>query len=213
MEDALIREINEAVERDRLLNYIKKHQKTFLFGFLALLVAVGGGNYWNQKLMQKRQERADKLIHAIELISQQKFDEAQTQIKSVAAESKGQARVTADIWLAKAYLAGDKADAAKETLKPYAGSHSFREPYAGFACLMYRSLVPVKEAADISCGGDHAFSATASEFDAHQAFIAGKTEEAAKLWQDIVIKPESSFTQKQRLGVLPRPASEAVESK
>ena len=68
-DEVLIREIDEAVREDALLDFMRKHGVKVLGGVIALIAALGGYMVWHHFAEQKLETQSETVIAALDLAS------------------------------------------------------------------------------------------------------------------------------------------------
>jgi hypothetical protein len=113
-DEALIREIDEAVREDALLTFLKDHGTKLLAGIVALIAALGGYMLWDNYREGQLEAQSETLISALDYADQRDFKTASERVAPLLADgSSAGARTAAQFLQAAAALEqGDRAKAS-----------------------------------------------------------------------------------------------------
>lgn len=197
MADDLIREVNEALQQDRLHQLWKRYGGRILYGCAAIVVFSGGMIAWQQRETYMHQENTAALMEAREVFMGGDYDKAKTQFSELADKASGKQAVLANMWLAKTELALENQIGALDALAKVAASNkSADDAFVAMACLQGAMLAPDDKrfAGCLPTSADQPLHAMAKEHLAVQATAKHEFDKA-----DITIEGAMPMTQQRRL--------------
>jgi len=107
-EDGLIREVEEELRREQYEKLWKQYGTYILAVAIAIVVAVGGYNYWQYARLKSAEDNGARFSEAVELFQQGKKADAEKAMRELASDGSDGYQA-----LAKLKLAGDSAAAGK----------------------------------------------------------------------------------------------------
>jgi hypothetical protein len=196
LSDALIREVQEDLQRERALALARRYGG-YVVG-LALAVVLGTAGYvgWNHWQQGVRAEETGQLLSAVTTLDKGNADPALTELLDVAQDSSGGVAAVARLQAAQAAARAGKSDQAVDVLDQaaQAGSDPVLKDVAQLAAIGRRldQDDPAVLAAELEplTSGDRAFRHQAREYLALVKIRAGDRE-AAKSILDNAIKDAS----------------------
>lgn len=112
MNDILIREVNDAVRRDRAERMWKQNRVLLVALVVAIIVGTAGGQIYRHWKNERNAGFSDALVNATQAINGDDPKAAIAPLERLVAESRGEQEAIAGLWLARAQLrAGDTAQA------------------------------------------------------------------------------------------------------
>lgn len=195
MNNELIREVNQAVQRDQMREAVKRYGKAVIVLIVTAVLGVGGYYYSEQHQRQADQEATKRLTEGREFYIAGKYDDARKLFADLAEESEGVHMALARLWQAKSELAAGRDKEATDTFAAIVAQPGVDASYAGLACLQGRMIVP-DDARFAGCGAKTPYAALLAETTALQAIAANEPEKAQ------AVLPAERLTQEQsrRLG-------------
>lgn len=189
-DEVLIREIDEAVREDALLDFMRKHGVKVLAGVIALIAALGGYMVWHHFAEQKLETQSETVIAALDLASKDDYKSASEKVQGLLGnDSSPGARAAARFVQAAAALeAGDKAKASG-LYKQIAGDATTPPALKDLArvrevSINYDTMKPadvIAQLGDLAKPGNPWFG-SAGELVAMAHLEAGNRAEAGKLF-------------------------------
>lgn len=189
-DEVLIREIDEAVREDALLDFMRKHGVKVLGGVIALIAALGGYMVWHHFAEQKLETQSETVIAALDLASKDDYKSASEKVQGLLGnDSSPGARAAARFVQAAAALeAGDKAKASG-LYKQIAGDATTPPALKDLArvrevSINYDTMKPadvIAQLGDLAKPGNPWFG-SAGELVAMAHLEAGNRAEAGKLF-------------------------------
>lgn len=206
--DEFVREVDEAVRRDRWLALWSRYRTYIIGGAAAVVVGTAAGVAWRHYQEAALMEEARQFAAGLRLLEEGRAGEAAGVFGELASDADSGFMVLARLREAEAEGAADDREAKIASLRSLAGDDD--------AATAYRSLARLLEAqVELDAGNpDAALSlATAAPDDAHWqastkelAALAkletGQTAEARQLLQDLVEDPATPASLSQRAGEL-----------
>lgn len=198
MSDELIREVNEAMQKERMQAFWDRYGKQLLGAAgVAVLLAIASLVYQQQQTAGN-QQRTSLLLEAREQFAAKQYEQARQSFAKVSDESKGETRALALIWQAKA--ASELKDNAG-ALEAYAQASEAKAGeksgvFAAFACLSGAMLAPqdARFAACLPKDASAPLFAMAAEMRAVDAALDPKADTV------VLPNPQSlPFSQRQRV--------------
>jgi hypothetical protein len=194
MSDDLIREVNDAVQREQWFGVVKRYGVAM--GVVAVLaVAVAGGLWaYQQKKAGDAQEITRQLMEGREQFIAKKYDKAEALLTPLAQPDTPNNEIAA-LWLVKTQLAVGKKDAAIESLAKVIPSSATvpSTPYASLLCLQAQWLAAgdARFAVCQQAKSDAAFASLQKEAQAIEKISAGDYDAAQS------VLPTEGMTQAQ----------------
>lgn len=207
--DSLLREVDDELRREQMQKLWERYNGLIIAAVIAILVGVGGYRIWESRRISAAQSAGGEFVAAEELSENKKNDEAQKAYTKIA--ETGPAGYAA---LAKFQLAGAAAKAGKsdEALKIYedlaknAAGDSLLKSFAQLQAASLR-LEDADYAEMLSrltplAGEGAPFATSAKELLGLAAIKAKKLDEARKYLEPLLIDPNASETEQDRIKVL-----------
>lgn len=192
-DEVLIREIDEAVREDALLEFLRKHGAELLGGIIALIAALGGYMLWHNYSEGQLETQSETLISALDYADQRDFKTASEKVAPLLGDgSSAGARSAARFLQAAAAL--EQGDNAKASLlyKAIAADGDAPPSLRDLAkvrdvSLNFDSMKPADVIAQLGplAKPDHAFFGSAGELVAMAHLESGNRAEAGKLFAQI----------------------------
>lgn len=192
-DEVLIREIDEAVREDALLEFMRKHGVKVLGGVLALIAALGGYMIWHHYAERNLETQSETVIAALDLTEKQDFKSASEKVAGLLGDdaSPGARAAARLIQAAAALEAGDKAKASG-LYKQIAGDATTPPALKDLArvrevSINYDTMKPadvIAQLGDLAKPGNPWFG-SAGELVAMAHLEAGNRAEAGKLFAAI----------------------------
>lgn len=190
--EAFLREVDEAVRTDELLNIWKRWGRWLVGGVLVALALFGAYLWWDSRQQQQSGLDGEKLSQALETLAQTDSPEAEAQLKELAASDIEGYRATAKMALAA--LAGQRGnlEAAAKGFGEVASDKDFAQPWRDLALIRQTateldSIKPqqvIERLKPLAVAGNPWFG-SAGEMVALSYIKLGQPELAAKLFNDI----------------------------
>lgn len=203
--DALIRELEEEVRREKLAKLWQKYG-THILAVVALIVAgIGGGQWWVAQQRQAAEQAGGRFLKATQLATDGKADEAAKALEEIAKGSARSYAVLAELRLAgEAAQAGRKDDALKLLEKIAAGDtvDPMLKDYAALQAATLKLGTPGWTAAANRIN-DLTRSSSPWRFSARElkglaAFEAGDLDAAREAFEPLLTDPAAPATIRAR---------------
>lgn len=134
--DSLMREVDDAVRRERYEQLWHRYRKPVLWGTSLIIVAMAGTMLWSDYQTKRAGEAMQQLDHAVTLLKQDDAAAAAKEFAALADTSQGEVRDVARLWQARALAKDNRADAALTTLTDLADHPAGRDLFwRDMACL------------------------------------------------------------------------------
>lgn len=117
MTDMLIQEINEAVRRDKAERMWQENRGLLIALVVAIIVGTGGGQVYRHWKNEQNARFTSTLVEATGQINGGDVDKAETALKALAKDARGEQKTIASLWLARAQLKQGDTKAAGKTLE------------------------------------------------------------------------------------------------
>lgn len=121
-DDGLIREVEDELRREQYEKLWKQYGTYILAVAVAIVVAVGGYNYWQYARLKSAEDNGVQFAKAVDLFQQGKKAEAEKAMQKLASEGAGGYRVLAGLKLAGDIAASGKTAEAVAAFDKLAGN-------------------------------------------------------------------------------------------
>ena len=138
--EAFIREIEEEVRRERLTNLWKQYGSLFLGGLAALVVVVGGWQWYTAYQLDRTQTAGAQFQEAVQLLEGKKKPDGLAGLEQIAKEGTPGYATLAKLRLAAEHREAGKSDEAVALYTEIAGNTSADRLLSSFASLQVASL-------------------------------------------------------------------------
>lgn len=206
--DEFLREVDEAVRRERWLSLWSRYRGYIIGGMIAVVVGTAAGVGWRHYQESSRLDEARRFAAGLRLLEQGRAGEAAGLFAELANEADSGFMVLARLREAEAEGEAENRQAKIETLRSLAGDAS--------ASATYRSLARLLEAqVELETGNDSAvetltegqtdgvpWQASATELRALARLQAGEPQLARELLQELVEDPATPVSLSQRASEL-----------
>lgn len=207
--DSLLREVDEELRREQMEKFWKKNSGLILGGAVALVVLVAGYQVLESRRIASAQAGGAKLEAAMSLAEQNKEDEASKAFEEIAKTGpKGYANL-AKLHVAGAQIKAGKTDEALATYQSLADDAGADPLLKNFAQLQAASLrmgqadfTEMQNRLNSLTADSSPFRVSARELLGFAAYKAGKTDEARKLLEPLLIDPAATRAIQDRIKVV-----------
>lgn len=221
-QDALLREVDEAVRQDEFSQFGKKYGIPLITAVVLGLAAFGGGLWWYEQREGDLGRSSEALVLAIDDFAAGRADSADQALKSLAEGEGGGASVIATLTRAGIAVEQGRLDEALGIYTAVAADTGAPQLYRDFATLRevllrYDQLKPAEVEARLKPLAEPgaAWFGSAGELLGHAYLDQGKQKEAGELFRTIATDstvPESiRFRTRQMAGSMGVDAIEDVE--
>lgn len=208
-EDTLIREVEEELRRERMQELWNRYGTYFVLAALALLVAVGGFNWYKQSRIAAATEAGATFERAISLAEKSKADEARAAFETLAKSGPSGYAALARLQLAAAQIkAGERAKAA-ETYAALADDRSADATLRSLASLNLAMLkvgdgafTEVENRLNDLAADTSPWKSNARELIAVAQLKAGKTDKARAELESVLADPSAAASVRERAQIL-----------
>ena len=205
-DEVLIREIDEAVREDAVLDFLRNHGIKVLGGVAVLIAAMGGYMLWDNNRESGLEAQSETLISALDYANQRDFKTADEKAASLLADgSSAGARTAARFLQAGAALEQGETAKATTIFKAIASDDSAPPVLRDLARLRdvstnFDQLKPADVIAQLAplAKPDNAFFGSAGELVAMAHLEAGNKAAAGKLFADIAKDEDQPETLRSR---------------
>lgn len=179
MDNELIREVNEAMQRDQILAAAKRHGKTVMAVIIAGAAAAVGWYFYQQQELEAHGEATRRLTEGREFFIAGKYDDARKLFSDLAGETDVQHAAEAYLWQAKSELALGREPQALDALANVVSQKKANASFVALACLQARIITAADERFASCTPGP--FAGLKAEVDSMQAIAQNKPDDAARL--------------------------------
>lgn len=191
-DETFVREVDEELQRDRLLGFWKSWGRWAIGGIVALVAAYGGWLYWSHTQEQKAAAEGEKLIQAIETLETNANANVAPQLTALADSKSEGYRAAAKLTEAATALSKGDTKFAIETYGKVAADDSLSQPWRDLAlvrqtALEFDAMKPeaiVARLKPLAVSGN-AWFGSAGEMVALAYARMNKNDLAAKMFADI----------------------------
>ncbi|MCC7260688.1 MAG: tetratricopeptide repeat protein [Alphaproteobacteria bacterium] len=205
MSSELIRELEEDLRAENLAKLWRKHNHLIIGAVAALVVGVGIHSGWSHYRLSREQESGDRLLAAVDLFNENKYDVAGDAFRALSEEgTSGYASLGAFMHAESLLKAGKVADAiaAYEALAQDSGADIAVRDLASLQSVSLRMNEKkedgVPEALDAAMKSGRPFASSAKELKAVYLMQHGKSAEAAMLLAELVADTNTQQSMKAR---------------
>lgn len=221
-QNALLREVDEAVRQDQAGEFAKRYSKHLIAALVIGLAAFGGWLWWNERQEAALDRASEEVVLAVEDFGEGRTDAAGRAFQNLADRQQGAAKVIGRLATAGMATEAGKLDEAAKLYGEVAADASTPPLYRDFAVLRevtlrYDKLKPAeveKRLKPLAVKGKPWFG-SAGELLGHAYLDQGKTKQAGELFRQIALDddvPESiRFRARQMAGSMGVDAIDDVE--
>jgi hypothetical protein len=221
-QNALLREVDEAVRQDQASEFAKRYGKHIIAALVIGLAAFAGYLWWNERQEAALDRASEEVVLAVEDFGKGKTDAAGRAFQNLADRQEGAAKVIGRLATAGMAVEAGKLDEGAKLYGEVAADTGAPQLYRDFATLRevtlrYDKLKPAeveKRLAPLAVKGKPWFG-SAGELLGHAYLDQGKTKQAGDLFRQIALDkdvPESiKFRARQMAGSMGVDAIENVE--
>jgi hypothetical protein len=221
-QNALLREVDEAVRQDEFTDLFKNYGTQIIVGAVIVLAAVFGWLWWTDQQEAKLDTASEELVLALEDFGEGQRDAAGRAFQTLGDRGEGGVQVVAKLATAGMAVEAGKPEEATKIYAAVAADTNAPQLYRDFATLRevllrYDEMKPADVEARLKplAVADSAWFGSAGELLGHAYLDQGKTKEAGELFRKIALDeevPESiKFRARQMAGSLGVDAVEDVE--
>lgn len=203
--EALIREIDEEIRRERLTRLWNEYGMLFLGGLAAIVLLVGGWQWYTAYQLDRVQTAGSQFQEAVQLLDGDKKKDGLAALEQIAKEGTPAYVLLAKLRLAAAHREADETDKAMALYQAIADDSAADRILSSFASLQLASLKVdhgtwtevqnrLNELSDDSSPWRH----TARELLGLAAFRHKKWDEARQAYTSLMSDPTVSQTIRQR---------------
>lgn len=200
----LFREVDEEVQRDKVAQFLKKHQTLLIGGLLAIVAGVGGYRAYTYFEMKKAAEAGAKYEAALVLSNDNKTAEARAALEALVKDAPAGYQVLAKFRLA-AETAKTDPKAAAQAFEALANDAAVEADLKAFAKVRAAALLvdtagydDIRGRLDSEISAGRPWRLMARETLGVAAYKAGKIDEADKHFEAILGDPEATQVTRQR---------------
>ena len=218
-EDALLREVDEELRRERLEKLWQRYGNVFLALSVGMVAAVAGYKGWQYYQRQQAEAAGKAYISALELVEKGKAEAAEAALRKLAAGSHAGAAGLAKLRLAALLARKGKMDEAVTLYEQVAGDEALEMPFRNAARVRQAWLMVDRarreELAKLLGGLDvdgNPWRAAAREILALAALREGDAKAARALLDKLIKDPETPQEARNRAVILMDVAGGSVTS-
>lgn len=207
--DSLLREVDEELRRERMEKLWQQYSGVIMAAAVAVIALVAGYKFLEGRRIAAAEAGGAQLEAALRLAEESKNDEAAKAFEEIAKNGpKGYAS------LAKLHLAGSQAKAGKEaeaiatyeTLASDAGADPLLKSFAQLQVASLRmgqaDFTEMENRLNSLTADSSPFKITARELLGFAAYKAGKSDEARKLLEPLLIDPSATRAIQERIKIV-----------
>lgn len=191
-EEALLREVDDAVRQDDLFTFGQRYGRMVAVGVGAALLAFGGFLYWQSTQEASRERESEALVAAMDQLQAGNIDAARTGASPLENDGGAGARAVARIMAAGTELARGRTDEGVKILDALAADTEAPEVFRDLARIRsvaarYDKMDKAQVVAQLGplARPDSPWFGTAGELTAMALLDQGKRAEAGRLFADI----------------------------
>ncbi|MDX2157290.1 MAG: tetratricopeptide repeat protein [Hyphomicrobiaceae bacterium] len=191
--DSFLREVDEDVRRDQLMQIWERYRVLIVGGIVALFVAVGGFQWWKASRIASAERTGAAFEEATRLASEGKNDEALKTFTDMSKSAPGGYQALARLRIAAAQSAAGRTPEALAAYEALASDGSSDELLRDFASLQAAMLrldqadwTEMKNRLTPLVDDSRPWHALAREVLGMAAYKAGQLDEATKLFEQIL---------------------------
>lgn len=132
-EDALLREVDDAVRQDDMLDFGKRYGRILLIGVSALVIGFGGYLFWQSRQDGAREAQSETLIAALDQAQAGNLVAAGSNVQSLVADSAPGPGASAQLLAAGAAIQQNRRDEALRLLTALSADTSAPQPLRDLA--------------------------------------------------------------------------------
>lgn len=203
--DEFVREVDEAVRRDRWASLWQQYRGYIIGAILAIVVGTGAGVGWRQYQEAARLDEARQFAEGLRLLEQGRASEAAGLFGELASEADSGFMVLARLREAEAEGEADDREAKLASLRALASNDDASGPYRSLARLLEAQVeleAGNPQAVEALSAEDTPWQASAKELMALARLEAGEHDAARRLLQDLVENPATPASLSQRANQL-----------
>lgn len=183
-DDILMREVNDAVRHDKMMNFWNQFKMPLVYAAIALIVVTAGSSIWNHYQQSRAEEATLALDNAQQLYHAKKFTEAAKAFEGISQQTRGDLADMAKLWRARALLGADKHKSALRVLQNIVLAPEGHDLFwRDLACLHIAGLTKTASEVPEACSGTKPspLSPLLVQLNAAGKWSAGDTEGASAL--------------------------------
>ncbi len=143
MNDDLMREVDQAMQQERMQQLWKRYGKQVITGIAVIVSLSAGAIFWEKHQQSTRYERTAMLLRGQDIFTAQEYSKARDIFAEVAEGAKGDTGLLASLWLAKSEMALGNVEGARRIAQAIdAGYPAGNLALKHYACLMQVMLPP-----------------------------------------------------------------------
>ena len=221
-QNALLREVDDAVRQDEFTVFARQYGKPLIVALVVGLAAFAGWLWWSEQQEAALDKASEELVMAVEEFGKGQTDAAGRAFQTLADREKGAAQIVAKLSTAGMATEAGKLDEAAKLYAEVAADGAAPQLYRDFATvrevtLRYDDMKPAEVETRLKplAVKGNAWFGSAGELLGHAYLNQNKTKEAGELFRQIAIDddvPESiKFRARQIAGSMGVDAVEDVE--
>lgn len=140
MTDMLIQEVNEAVRRDKAERMWQENRGLLIALVVAIIVGTGGGQVYRNWKNEQNARFTTTLVEATGQINGGDVAKAETALKVLVNDARGEQKAIASLWLARAQLKQGDTKAAEKTLETIIQSGARGSAWHDAACVWHTGI-------------------------------------------------------------------------
>jgi hypothetical protein len=194
-DDSLLREVDEAVRHDRLMNIWNQLKLPLIYAASALILVTAGSSIWRNYQEKQAEEITLAFEDAQALYAAKQYEKASESFEDITHRTRGNLADMAKLWRARALLGANKKKSATRVLQNIIIAPEGHDLFwRDMACLyLIGATSHIKEMPE-TCNGTTAspLSPILTQFAAAGKWSDGDTVAAAKLLSDMAKNPETT---------------------
>lgn len=195
-EEALLREVDEAVRQDDMLNFGQRYGRSLVIGVGVLVLGFGGYLFWQDRQGAARETQSETLVAALDQVQAGNLAAASDRVKPLIGDAAAGPNASARLLAAGAAIEQGRAEDGAKLLAALAEDDGAPAPLRDLArirlvALQYDRMDKAQVVARLAplARPDSAYFGSAGELLAMAYLDQGKRAEAGRLFADIARNP------------------------
>ena len=134
-ESVMVREVDEAVRQEEFGELARRYAVPVGLGVLAILLALGGWLFWQERQGSEQEARSEQLVSALDELEGGSPDQAAKELAAIAEDGDGIAALSARLGQAGLALRGEKRPEAIAIFREISADESAPKPYRDVATI------------------------------------------------------------------------------
>ncbi len=196
MTDSLLQEIDDDLRAEKMARLWARWRKPLFITIALIIGATAANSIWQHYQHDRGGKLMLRMSDATQLLDQQQPQEAAQAFAALAKEMRGEQKIIAQLWQARALVAANQKEAAVAVLTT--ASHAPVGLWSDIACLRLAGLDSSK-ANCLTSGKDSPLASQRREWQAAILWNAGESAEALALMEQLATSPDTPDSARARI--------------